>query len=57
MGAVKNMGKTVYTINDNLYLVDKETGKIKTVEVLDEPVPQRDVEELIKTIAAAAEEY
>jgi hypothetical protein len=49
------MGKKVYTINGNLYIVDDETGKIKTVEIHDNPIPQRDLDELIKILASAAE--
>ena len=46
------MGKKVYTINGVMYLVDDETGKIKTIVIKDDaPIPQRDLEELIKILA------
>jgi len=45
------MGKKVYTINGNMYIVDDETGKIKTIVVQDDAIPQRDLEELIKILA------
>jgi predicted PilT family ATPase len=44
------MGKKVYTINDNLYVIDDDTGKIKTVQIKDEPIPQRDMDEIIKVL-------
>jgi peroxiredoxin len=46
-----NMGKKVYTVNGTMYIIDDETGKIKTIEIKDEPIPQRDLEELIKILA------
>jgi len=45
------MGKKVYTINGKMYIVDDETGKVKTIEIKDETIPQRDMEELIKILA------
>jgi len=48
------MGKKVYTINGNLYVIDDETGKIKTVQIKDEQVPQRDLDELIKILMQEA---
>ena len=45
------MGKKVYTINGNMYIVDDETGTVKTITIKDEPVPQRDLDELIKILA------
>jgi hypothetical protein len=48
------MGKKVYTINGNLYIIDDETGKIKTVQIKDEQVPQRDLDELIKILMQEA---
>jgi hypothetical protein len=45
------MGKKVYTVNGNMYIVDDETGKVKTIEIKDEAIPQRDMEELIKILA------
>jgi alkyl hydroperoxide reductase subunit AhpC len=48
------MGKKVYTVNGNLYIIDDETGKIRTVLINDEPIPQRDLDELIKIIMQEA---
>jgi hypothetical protein len=45
------MGKKVYTINGNMYIVDDETGKILTLIVKEGTIPQRDLEELIKILA------
>jgi hypothetical protein len=46
----------VYTINGNLYIIDDETGKIKTVSIKDEQVPQRDLDELIKILMSEAKD-
>jgi hypothetical protein len=48
------MGKKVYTVNGNLYIIDDETGKIKTVQIKDDQVPQRDLDELIKILMQEA---
>ena len=45
------MGKKVYTVNGKMYVVDDETGKIKTIIMQEDPIPQRDLEELIKILA------
>ena len=45
------MGKKVYTINGKMYIIDDETGKIKTIVISDEQIPQRDLDELIKILA------
>jgi len=50
------MGKKVYTVNGNLYIIDDETGKIRTVQIKDDQVPQRDLDELIKIIMKEARE-
>jgi hypothetical protein len=50
------MGKKVYTINGNPYIIDDETGKIKTVQIKDEQVPQRDLDELIKILMQEAKD-
>jgi len=50
------MGKKVYTVNGNLYVIDDETGKIKTVLIKDEQVPQRDLDELIKILILEAKD-
>ena len=44
------MGKKVYTVNGNSYVIDDETGKIKTVQIKDEQIPQRDLDEIIKIL-------
>ena len=50
------MGKKVYTINGKMYVIDDETGKIGTVIVEEDasPIPQKDLEELIKILAKMA---
>ena len=48
------MGKKVYSVNGNLYIIDDETGKIKTVQINDEQIPQRDLDEIIKILAKEA---
>ena len=46
------MGKKVYTINGTMYIVNDETGKIGTITVQEEaPIPQKDLDELIKILA------
>jgi len=50
------MGKKVYTVNGNLYVIDDETGKIKTVQIKDDQVPQRDLDEIIKILIQEAKE-
>jgi hypothetical protein len=44
-------GNKVYDINDNMYVIDKETGRIGKVIVKDDPVPQEDLSEIIKILA------
>jgi len=49
------MGKTVFTINGKMYVIDDATGKIGTIIVQeDAPIPQKDLEELIKILAKMA---
>ena len=49
------MGKKVFTINGKMYLIDDKTGKIGTIVVQDDaPIPQKDLEELIKILAKLA---
>ena len=49
------MGKPVYTINGKMYIIDEETGKIGTVVVdEDAPIPQKDLDEIIKLLAKLA---
>jgi len=46
------MGKKVYTINGKMYIIDDETGKIKTIVIQDDtPIPQREMDEIIKFLA------
>ena len=45
------MGKKVYTIGGKMYIIDDDTGKIKTIEVKDEPIPQKEMDEIIKFLA------
>ncbi|MCL1958208.1 MAG: hypothetical protein FWF68_01265 [Spirochaetes bacterium] len=45
------MGKKVYSINSKMYIIDDETGKVKTLKIKDDAIPQRDMEELIKILA------
>ena len=50
------MGKKVYTINGKMYIVDDETGSVKAIAIKDEPIPQRDLDELIKILASNQKE-
>ncbi|MDR0448533.1 MAG: hypothetical protein LBH07_07680 [Treponema sp.] len=45
------MGKKVYTINGQMYIIDDETGEIETIYIKNEPVPPKDLKELIKLLA------
>jgi len=45
------MGKKVYTINGKMYIIDDETGKIKTIVVQDETIPQKELDEIIAFLA------
>ncbi|MDR0443620.1 MAG: hypothetical protein LBH44_09460 [Treponema sp.] len=45
------MGRKVYTINGQMYIIDDETGEIKTVHIESEPIPPKDLKELIKLLA------
>jgi peroxiredoxin len=44
------MRKKVYTINDNMYVID-DTGRVGLVVVKDDPVPPEDLREIIKVLA------
>jgi len=49
------MGKRVFTINGRMYIINEETGKIGTIVVQEDvPIPQKDLEELIKILAKLA---
>jgi predicted transcriptional regulator len=45
------MGKRVYTINGNMYIIDDETGKVKAIVIQEGAIPQRDLDEIIKLLA------
>jgi len=46
------MGKKVYTINGQMYIIDDETGKIQKIVIQDnENIPPNDLRELIKILA------
>jgi peroxiredoxin len=45
------MGKKVYTINGKMYIIDDDTGKIKTIIIQDDQVPQKEIDEIIKFLA------
>ena len=45
------MGKKVYTINECMYMIDDETGKIMTIHIEEEKqIPSNDLKELIKIL-------
>ena len=49
------MGKQVYTINGNMYIINDETGKIGRIVVEENvPISQNDLDELIKLLANLA---
>jgi sporulation protein YlmC with PRC-barrel domain len=45
------MGKEVYTINGKMYIIDEDTGEIKTLVIQNETIPSGDLKELIKLLA------
>ena len=45
------MGKKVYTVNGNMYIIDDETGDIKTLVIKDSAIPPIDLKELIRILA------
>ena len=45
------MGKKVYTINGRMYIIDEDTGKIRTIVIQDDPIPPKDLDELIKILS------
>jgi hypothetical protein len=45
------MGKKVYTINGNMYIIDDETGEIGTIRIEKNQIPPNDLKELIKILA------
>jgi hypothetical protein len=44
------MGKKVYTVNGKMYIIDDETGDVKTIYIKDEQITQNDMKELLKVI-------
>ena len=42
------MGKKVYTINGKMYIINDDTGKIWRIDIKDDPIPQEDLNGLIK---------
>ena len=58
-GAIREviMGKKVYTINEKMYVIDDETGKIGTIVVdKDVPISQNDLDEIIKILVKNSKE-
>ena len=45
------MGKKVYTVNGNMYLINDETGEIQTIHIGNEQIPPNDLKEIIKILA------
>jgi len=46
------MGKKVYTINGNMYIINDETGEIETILIeKNKQIPPNDLKELIKILA------
>jgi len=49
------MGKRVFTINGKMYIIDDITGKIGTILIQEDvPIPQKDLEELIRILVKMA---
>ena len=48
------MGKKIYTIDEHLYIVDDETGKVKEVMIKETTIPVETLEKLIKILATEA---
>ena len=45
------MGKKVYTIDGQMYIIDDETGDILTIDVTNKPVPPEILKKLIKVLS------
>ena len=45
------MGKKVYTVNGKMYIIDDDTGDIKTIVVQEGQIPQSELKEIIKVLA------
>ena len=48
------MGKKVFTVNGNMYIINDETGDIQTIHIDDAQVPPNDLKEIIKILAKMA---
>jgi hypothetical protein len=46
--------KKVYTVDEHLYIVDDETGKVKEVIIKETNIPVETLEKLIKIMATEA---
>jgi cytidylate kinase len=47
----QNMGKKVYTINGKMYIIDDDTGEIKTIHIDSDQIPPNELREIIKALA------
>ena len=45
------MGKKVYNINGKMFIIDDETGEIKTIHIQSDPVSPDDLKEIIKILS------
>jgi hypothetical protein len=45
------MGEKVYTVNGRMYIIDEETGEIKTLVIKNDQIPPDDLKEIIKILA------
>jgi len=45
------MGKKVYTINGKMYIIDDDTGEIKTIHIDSDQIPPNELREIIKALA------
>ena len=45
------MGKKVYTINGKLFIIDDDTGEVKTIHIQNDPISPDDMKEIIKILS------
>ena len=45
------MGKKVYNINGKMFIIDDESGEIKTIHIQNDPVSPDDLKEIIKILS------
>ena len=45
------MGKKVYNVNGKMFIIDDETGEIKTIHIQNDPVSPDDLKEIIKILS------